>query len=41
MDFANRFMNTSTGDLLVPPSEDTEAKAIRKPALSLGGKGGP
>ncbi len=29
MDFANRFMNTSTGDILVPPTEDSEAGAIR------------
>jgi hypothetical protein len=38
MDFANRFMNTTTGDVLVPPTEDKEAGEIRKPAWSLGGK---
>ena len=33
MDFANRFMNTSTGDFLVPPTKNSEAKIIRKKEL--------
>ena len=39
MDFANRFMNTTTGDYLVPPTEETERQVVRKRGWSWSGKG--
>lgn len=33
MDFANRFMNTATGDFLVPATKNSKAKIIRKKEL--------
>jgi hypothetical protein len=38
MDFANRFMNTATGDYLVPPTERSGKRIIREKALRLYGK---